>query len=85
MVAAVVAVLQGPLSETAVVVKQSLRAIRNLAVRFDNKKRLGNAGACEGEFVHHIITFSHDTSNVAGNCCDCSGRIVAAGVIGRQR
>ena len=51
MVAVVVAVLQGPLpaKSIGVVAEQGLWAIRNLAVVDDNKRRLGTAGACDGE------------------------------------
>ena len=61
MAAVAVAMLRRSLFTT--VVGQSLRAIRNLAVRDDNKILLGNAGACEGEsleqpgfiFISHLL------------------------------
>ena len=47
--AVVVEFLQGPFSNLAGVVEQGLWAIRNLAVREDNSRRFGAAGACNGE------------------------------------
>ena len=51
MIAVVVAVLKGPLpaKSIGVVAEQGLWAIRNLAVVDDNKRRLGAAGACNGQ------------------------------------
>ena len=50
MVAVVVAMLQGPLSDKAGAVEQGLRAIGNLAdSNDDNRKLLGAAGACDGK------------------------------------
>ena len=51
LIAVVVTVLQGPLSESARVVEQGFWAIRNLAIRENNGKRLGAAGACQGESI----------------------------------
>ena len=49
MLAVVVKLLQGSLSINVGVAQQGLWAIRNLAVKDDNKELLGAAGACEGE------------------------------------
>ena len=47
-VAVVSTFLQGPLSGSAGVVAQNLRAIGNLSDRDDNRTLLGAAGACKG-------------------------------------
>ena len=47
--AVVVKLLRGPLFRQVVVATAGLQAIGNLAVRDDNKKLLGAAGACDGE------------------------------------
>ena len=45
----VVKLLRGPLFRQVVVATAGLQAIGNLAVRDDNKKLLGAAGACDGQ------------------------------------
>ena len=49
MVTVIVAILRGPLSGSASVVEQGLRAIQNLAINDENRRLLGAAGACKGE------------------------------------
>ena len=51
----VVAVLRGPLSARRRMREQGLRAIGNLAIRLDNRRLLGVAGACEGKCTSDFI------------------------------
>ena len=51
IVVVVVAALQGLSTDSAGVAEHGLRALGNLAVRVENGKLLGTAGACEGESV----------------------------------
>ena len=50
IVGVVVAVMQGPSRGTAVVVEHGLRLLLNVARKNDDNRRLlGDAGACEGK------------------------------------
>ena len=57
MVAVVVAVLRGPLSSSAGVAEAGLGAMKNLAYKNDDNRRLlGAAGACAGEGVASVVS-----------------------------
>ena len=53
--AVVLDVLRGPLSDSAGVTEAGLGALGTLAVDDDNRRLLGAAGACEGEYVGLLV------------------------------
>ena len=62
----VMAVLRGPFYSNTSVIEQGLWAIRNLAVRDDNSRLLGTAGACEGDQIVSLLyrlSYSHSIAH----------------------